>query len=318
MAEATCTKHGPILCRLEWNSCALPALGADDGCFNSTPSPVTMPLSSELLAVFRFVDEPLGLEEFLFSHRKHKHFPAYSAFQCRSAKSMVAPVVRGRSKCAPRQGKNQLTSKSGSVLIWFLAVISFLNFFEIYPFPTIMVSSMPQRASIGNVALSGLPSAFSKSTSMSAITEKRSIINASTRHPSILRPTIHDVLSFRRDWHLFCDRIVSKFIVWTNLQFCLDTYDEELQAVIHKLHGVHSTHIQSVPVTETHKGEVVWDGIVEVFQLHGHPSATHAYAWTPRAANSSLASRPHSRRRRTFKAERSTRLPQIGSPTCRW
>ena len=58
------------------------------------------------------------------------------------------------------------------------------------------------------------------------------------------------------------------------------TYIEELQSVIHKLHGVHSTHVQSVPVKETFNGETIWDGIVEVFQLHGHPKATHAYAWT--------------------------------------
>jgi hypothetical protein len=58
------------------------------------------------------------------------------------------------------------------------------------------------------------------------------------------------------------------------------TYIEELQQVIHKLHGVHSTHVQSVPVTEQFNGETVWDGIVEVFQLHGHDKATHAYAWT--------------------------------------
>ena len=57
------------------------------------------------------------------------------------------------------------------------------------------------------------------------------------------------------------------------------TYIEELQQVIHKLHGVHSTHVRSVPVTEQFKGNVVWDGIVEVFELHGHPKATHAYAW---------------------------------------
>jgi hypothetical protein len=57
------------------------------------------------------------------------------------------------------------------------------------------------------------------------------------------------------------------------------TYIEELQSVIHKLHGVHSTHVQSVPVKEEFGGKVIWDGIVEVFQLHGHPKATHAYAW---------------------------------------
>jgi hypothetical protein len=58
------------------------------------------------------------------------------------------------------------------------------------------------------------------------------------------------------------------------------TYLEELQTVIHKLHGVHSTHVQSVPVKEEFNGKVIWDGIVEVFQLHDHPKATHAYAWS--------------------------------------
>jgi hypothetical protein len=58
------------------------------------------------------------------------------------------------------------------------------------------------------------------------------------------------------------------------------TYLEELQQVIHRLHGVHSTHVKSVPVTETFNGQTVWDGIVEVFELHGHPKATHAYAWS--------------------------------------
>jgi len=58
------------------------------------------------------------------------------------------------------------------------------------------------------------------------------------------------------------------------------TYIEELQSVIHKLHGVRSTHVQSVPVKEEFRGQTVWDGIVEVFELHGHPKATHAYAWT--------------------------------------
>jgi hypothetical protein len=58
------------------------------------------------------------------------------------------------------------------------------------------------------------------------------------------------------------------------------TYIEELQGVIHKLHNVRSTHVKSVPVTEQFNGSVVWYGIVEVFELHGHPKATHAYAWT--------------------------------------
>ena len=63
------------------------------------------------------------------------------------------------------------------------------------------------------------------------------------------------------------------------------TYIEELQQVIRTLHGVRSTHIQSVSVTENFEGRVIWDGIVEVFELHGHPKATHAYAWSHETDN---------------------------------
>ena len=54
---------------------------------------------------------------------------------------------------------------------------------------------------------------------------------------------------------------------------------EELREVIRRLHGVESTHRQSVPVKEVFNGETVWEGIVEVFDLHGHPKANTAYAW---------------------------------------
>jgi hypothetical protein len=58
------------------------------------------------------------------------------------------------------------------------------------------------------------------------------------------------------------------------------TYIEELRGVIRKLHEVESTHRQSVPVKEVFNGRTVWEGIVEVFDLHGHPKANMAYAWT--------------------------------------
>jgi hypothetical protein len=35
-----------------------------------------------------------------------------------------------------------------------------------------------------------------------------------------------------------------------------------------------------VPVTEAHKGAAVWEGVVHVFDLTGHPTATRAYAWS--------------------------------------
>jgi hypothetical protein len=57
-------------------------------------------------------------------------------------------------------------------------------------------------------------------------------------------------------------------------------YIADLKDVIRKLHGVESTHTTSVPVKEVFDGKTVWDGIVEVFDLHGHPKANTAYAWS--------------------------------------
>jgi hypothetical protein len=54
---------------------------------------------------------------------------------------------------------------------------------------------------------------------------------------------------------------------------------DELRDVIRHLHGADATHIESVPVKETFQGKTVWQGIVEVFALHGHAKATRAYAW---------------------------------------
>jgi hypothetical protein len=59
----------------------------------------------------------------------------------------------------------------------------------------------------------------------------------------------------------------------------MTNYIEELQDVIRRLHGVESSHIETVPVKEEFGGQIVWDGKVEVFKLHGHPKANKAYAW---------------------------------------
>ena len=55
---------------------------------------------------------------------------------------------------------------------------------------------------------------------------------------------------------------------------------DDLRDVIRILHGVESTHLESVPVKEVLNGHTVWEGIVEVFTLHGHPQANSAYAWS--------------------------------------
>jgi hypothetical protein len=46
------------------------------------------------------------------------------------------------------------------------------------------------------------------------------------------------------------------------------------------MHGGSAQLAQSVPVRETFEGKTVWEGVVHVFDLTGHPTATRAYAWS--------------------------------------
>ena len=57
------------------------------------------------------------------------------------------------------------------------------------------------------------------------------------------------------------------------------THIQELRDVIHHLHGANANHLESVPVTERFQGQTVWDGVVEVFRLTGHPKTDKVYAW---------------------------------------
>ena len=54
---------------------------------------------------------------------------------------------------------------------------------------------------------------------------------------------------------------------------------QELQDVIRKLHGCFAKHVETVPIVESHEGETVWEGEVEVFDLADHPKASRVYAW---------------------------------------
>ena len=58
------------------------------------------------------------------------------------------------------------------------------------------------------------------------------------------------------------------------------SYIDELRSVIKRLRGVESRHVESVPVKEANQGVTVWEGVVEVFDLIGHPTATRVYAWS--------------------------------------
>jgi hypothetical protein len=57
-------------------------------------------------------------------------------------------------------------------------------------------------------------------------------------------------------------------------------YLDRLQVAIQELHKCGAVHRQTVPVHEVFRGQTVWRGEVEVFDLTGHPKAKHCYAWS--------------------------------------
>jgi hypothetical protein len=56
-------------------------------------------------------------------------------------------------------------------------------------------------------------------------------------------------------------------------------YVEMLEDAIRKGYHCAAKHTHSVAVKEVFQGKTVWEGIVEVFDLAGHPKAKQAYAW---------------------------------------
>jgi len=66
----------------------------------------------------------------------------------------------------------------------------------------------------------------------------------------------------------------------TNAKTMSNSHIDELKDVIRRMHGVDSTHVETVPVKEFFNEQLIWDGEVEVFDLHGHPQAERAYGWT--------------------------------------
>ena len=59
----------------------------------------------------------------------------------------------------------------------------------------------------------------------------------------------------------------------------IPAYIQALKDGIKNSFGCDSTHINTVLVTETHKGQKIWEGDVEVFALHNNPEAKRAYSW---------------------------------------
>jgi hypothetical protein len=54
---------------------------------------------------------------------------------------------------------------------------------------------------------------------------------------------------------------------------------DDLRRAVESMHSCRATFVQSVPVREIFHGAPVWEGVVHVFDLEGHPTASRAYAW---------------------------------------
>jgi hypothetical protein len=57
-------------------------------------------------------------------------------------------------------------------------------------------------------------------------------------------------------------------------------YIERVKLAVEHLHNCSAIHRATVPVHEVFRGQTVWKGYVEVFDLTGHPKATRAYGWS--------------------------------------
>jgi len=54
---------------------------------------------------------------------------------------------------------------------------------------------------------------------------------------------------------------------------------DKIKKAVEKKFGSTASHAESVPVVETFRGDVLWEGVVETFDLAGHHKAKRCYAW---------------------------------------
>ena len=69
---------------------------------------------------------------------------------------------------------------------------------------------------------------------------------------------------------------------WLNAVVNKHDYLARVQVAVAQLHNCGATWRATMPVHEVFRGETVWQGDVEVFDLHGHAKAKRAYAWSHR------------------------------------
>ena len=55
---------------------------------------------------------------------------------------------------------------------------------------------------------------------------------------------------------------------------------DNLREAIETMHHCKAVHVGSAAVIELFQGQIAWDGVVEIFDLTGHPKAKRCYAWS--------------------------------------
>jgi hypothetical protein len=54
---------------------------------------------------------------------------------------------------------------------------------------------------------------------------------------------------------------------------------EDIRLIVEVRHDCAAKHECSVPVIQLYGKNEIWEGVVEVFRLSGHPNARRCYAW---------------------------------------
>lgn len=54
----------------------------------------------------------------------------------------------------------------------------------------------------------------------------------------------------------------------------------ELRKAVERLHAGSARLVRSVRISESLDGKSSWEGVVHIFELEGHPTASRAYAWS--------------------------------------
>jgi hypothetical protein len=60
----------------------------------------------------------------------------------------------------------------------------------------------------------------------------------------------------------------------------METTAENLREAVERMYNCRATLVEVVPISETFQDRPVWQGIVHIFELTGHPQATRCYAWS--------------------------------------